>query len=207
MSTAFRYESSVAQFQENPFTRDWPESTAIDALFRYCVERFLSNCRSDPLSWLTENDLQVMLCQLLRDELPSHGLPECAVHVGYSHCILNKPEQPSKQLRGASTLDLVLVAPQSIHWTSEARWEAQLAAVASIKRGHAHLREIREDLQKLTAIKETNPGVLSYLIVMGYQDQPNQIEAVEHTAQELGITYLGDNYTRLIEPVRQEKLL
>ena len=207
MSADFRYDSSVAQFQDNPFTRDWPASAAIDALFRYCVGRFLALCRNDPRNWLTEGDLQAMLGQLLRDELPSHGLPACAVHLGYTHSIPIKQEQSSKHPRTMQTADLVLVMPQTIHWTSETRWDAELAVIASIKRGHEHLGEIRDALAKLAAARERNVELLCYLVVMGYHDEPNQIEAVDQAAKELGIAYLGDNFTSLAAPVRQEKLL
>lgn len=207
MSAAFRYDSSIAQFQDNPFTRDWPESAAIDALFRYCVGRFLAFCCNDPRNWLTEGDLQAMLVQLLRDELPSHGLPACAVHLGYTHFIPIKQEQSNKHPRIAQAVDLVLVLPQTIHWTSETKWDAELAVIASIKRGHEHLGVIRDDLAKLAAIKERIAGLLCYLVVMGYHDEANQIEIVKQSAQELGIAYLGDNYTNLAAPVRQEKLL
>lgn len=207
MSAVFRYDPSVAQFQDNPFTRDWPESAAIDALFRYCVGRFLALCRNDPRNWLTEGDLQTMLGQILRDELPSHGLPACAVHLGYTHSIPTRQEQSSKHQRSTQAVDLVLVMPQTIQWTSDTKWDAELALVASIKRGHEHIGEIRDDLARLAAIREKSAGLLCYLVVMGYHDEANQIEAVEQAAQELDIAYLGDNYTSLAEPVRQEKLL
>jgi hypothetical protein len=207
MNTAFRYESSVAQFQENPFTREWPESTAIDALFRYCVERLLTYCRNAPLNWLTEGDLQALLCQILRDELPRHGLPACAVHLGYIHSTPIRQEQPCKHQRIIQMIDLVLVIPQTIRWTNETRWEAELSVIASIKRGHEHIAEIRDELIKLTAIKGGISGLMRYLVVMGYQDTANQIEQVKQSAQASGIAYIGDNYSSMTEPVTQEKLL
>ena len=82
-----------------------------------------------------------------------------------------------------------------------------LSVIASIKRGHEPIGEIRDDLAKLAAIKARIAGLLCYLVVMGYHDEPNQVEAVEQAAKEFGISYLGDNYTSLAEPVRQEKLL
>ena len=207
MSVAFRSDSSVAQFQEDPFTRDWPEAAAIDALFRYCVGRFLAICRNEPRNWLTKGDLLAILGQILRVELPSHGLPACAVHVGFTHSHPLKQELSGKHQRTTQVIDLVLVMPQTIHWVSETRWDAELAMIASIKRGHEHLGEIRNDLTRLAAIKGRIAGLLCYLVVMGYHDEPNQIELVIQAAHEQGIAYLGDNYTSLTTPVIQEKLL
>jgi hypothetical protein len=207
MGTAFRYDSSVAQFQENPFTRDWPEPASIDALFRYCVERFFAVCKSDPRSWLTEGDLQTLLGQLLREELPRHGLPACAVHVGFSLPTPVKQEQSGKHPRSAPAFDLVLVIPQTIHWVNDSRWEVELALIASVKRTYIHALENSEELVRMAGLREKNPGLLRYLVVMGYHDDVSLIEAVERAALAKDITYLGDNYTGLVTPVRQEKLL
>ena len=67
-----------------------------------------------------------MLGQLLRDELPGHGLPAYAVHLGYSHSLLIKQEQSHKHSHSALAVDLVLVLPQTIHWSNDTRWDAEL---------------------------------------------------------------------------------
>lgn len=204
MSVTNWYDSPVAQFQDNPLTKNWPEPAAIDALFRYCVRRFFSLCQADPRTWLTEADLHALLAQTLHEELPGHGLPSCAVHLGYS---LAAPSKADGQKKPGQPLDLVLVIPETIHWEADNKSEAALALIAAVKLGHEPVGVLREELTRLSATQEKLHGLPGYLVVMGFHDEQNAIDTISQAAREAGITYLGDNYTSLANPVTQAKLL
>ncbi|MHB9034168.1 MAG: hypothetical protein ACYC6L_14105 [Anaerolineae bacterium] len=206
MSAVYRFESPIAQFPENPLTRNWPEPTAIDALFRYCVKRFIDICHADPRSWLTSDDLRSLLAQTLREELPSHGLPACSVHLSYPVGALSKPEA-AKLSRSSQLLDLVLVVPDTIHWDANSKSEAALVLASTIHLGYEHTAAILDDIAYLAALRAKLPGLLVYLVVMGFQDEQETIDALNQACTDAGVTLLGDNYTRLGESVHQEKLL
>lgn len=206
MSAVYRFESPVAQFPENPLTRSWPEPNAVDALFRYCVKRFIELCHADPRTWLTSDDLRSLLSQILREELPSHGLPACAVHLSYPGGTGTKLES-TRQVRSNQALDLVLVVPDTIHWDANAKSEAALVLAAAIRLGHETSTNTLDDISHLAALKDKMPGLLVYLVVMGYQDEQETIEELTRACAEAGVTMLGDNYTRTGEIIRQDKLL
>jgi len=206
MNAVNQFDSPVAQFPENPFTRNWPEPVAVDALFRYCVKRFTDLCRSNPRLWLTSDDLRSLLAQILRDELPSHGLPAYAVHLGYP-AVTEAKQDVGKQPKHNQLLDLVLVLPETIHWTTNNKSELMLSLAALVWLGFDIQVNEREDILRLAALKERMPHILCYLVVMGFQDPQEAVEELAKTAQDAGVVLLGDNYTGLPDNIRQEKLL
>ena len=205
MNAGHRFESPIAQFQENPLTRSWPEPAAVAALFRYCVKRFIDLCLANPRIWLTSDDLRSLLAQILREELPSHGLPASAVHLGYPVATILK--QDTSKFRHNQPLDLVLVIPDTIHWDAHNKAEAVLTLAAAVRMGFDAQGGGREAISHLTLLKEKLPSIQCYLVVMGFQDSQENIEALKQAAAEADIVLLGDNYTGLAELISQEKLL
>ncbi len=206
MSAGHQFESPIAQFQENPFTRNWPEPAAVDALFRYCVKRFTDVCLADPRIWLTSDDLRSLLAQILREELPSHGLPAYAIHLGYSAALIPKPDA-TKPVRHNHSLDLVLLMPDTIHWDANNKAEAVLAVAAAVQMGFDAPGSGRENIARLAALKKKLPETLCYLVAVGFQDSEEAIEALKQTAAAANIVLLSANYTGLADLVRQDKLL
>ena len=205
MNVVNRFESSIVQFPENPFARNWPEPAAVDALFRYCVRRTMDVCLSNPRLWLTSDDLRSLLAQVLREELPSHGLPAYAVHLGYPFA--SDAKSDSKSPRHRQVLDLVLVLPETIQWEASNRQNAAIALAAAVKLGFDIQGADRELISRLAALRGKMPDILCYLVVMGFQDTQEAIDTLTRAAQEAGLTLLCDNYTGLADDIRQEKLL
>lgn len=194
MSKGPRYDTPIARFADSTGNWAWPESSAIDALLRQATRQLFAICRADYRGWLSEGDLHAMLYTLLRQELPSHGLPACAVHLGYPCRLPTLGDAAKPRSRRTRPVDLVMVVPQTIHLGRGRRWEGALAVAAEVKRGYERQREIKDDLAKLAAIRNTWPDILSYLIIMGYRNSQEDISAVERAAQAAGVTLLGDNY-------------
>jgi hypothetical protein len=199
--------SSIAQFKEPREGIPWPAPRAIERLLLDCAEQLFTQCRADFRRWLSESDLQSLLYTIVRRELPAHGIASCAVHTGYP---IKLPEEVIKRLKKRGKLlpvDLVLVVPGTIHLLRGRRWEAQLAAVIEVKRGCERYREVRADLDKLAAIREHYPDVLPSMVLMGFRNSQEDLAAISHTAADLDIPLLYDNYWSRDERIDQNELI
>lgn len=205
MSSANRFDSPVAQFMDNPLTRSWPEPAALDAFFRYCVRRFMDRCLAEPRAWLTQADLSGLLSEILREELPRHGMPAYAAHLDYVPAEQQRLET-ARLPRVGNPLDIVLVVPGTIQ-RDLGKYDAALALGAVVRLGFTPFTSIKDDLTRLAAMQDKSHGVLFYLVVMGHQDNQPDIELATQEAAKLNIALLGENYTGLQEPVRQGRLL
>lgn len=207
MSDSDQHDSSVARFRNPPETGRWPHPPVVDALIRECSRILFAQCRADFRAWLSESDLQSMLYAILRRELPAHGLPARAVHVGF-RCRLS-PEQASRLERKGNTLpvDLILAVPHTIRILRGRRWEAGVAVVAQVKRGYERQREIRDDLAKLAVLRQAWPDAQAYMIIMGYRSKQEDIGAVQRATQAAGIPLLNDNYWESQKSISQRELV
>jgi hypothetical protein len=184
----------------------WPEPAAVDGLIREAARLLFALCRADSRAWLSEGDLQAMYYGLLRRELAAHGLPACAVHAGYPVKITEERLRDLGKRGRMLRVDAVLMAPQTIHPVRGRRWEGQLAAAIEIKRGFERWRGIRAALGQQAAIREAQPAVQPYMLLMGYHSRAEHMAAVERAAQALAIPLLQDNIWGLPGSVRQNEL-
>lgn len=194
MTTYDPLRSSIARFTGPLPDRPWPQPEAIDALLRQCCQLLFGHCRADHRSWLSESDLRSLLYATLQRELPSYGIPSCALHSNYP--IKQTPERMEELGRRGRVLhvDLALVVPSTIRSLRGRHWEADLAAVIVVKRGCTRLREIRAALDKLASLRITHAKSQSLMVIMGYRSKQEKLASAKRAAERAEIPLLLDNY-------------
>ncbi|MHB1294368.1 MAG: hypothetical protein ACYC4R_05140 [Anaerolineae bacterium] len=164
----------------------------VEDLLRRSATQLFARCRADRHLCLSEPDLQCLLYAILQQALAVRGLPNACLHADYA-CRVPAPEAGTRRRSRTLPVDLIFVAPETIHPLRSRRWKAQPLAVVEVKRGYERQREIREDLAKLAAIRCAWPDVLTCLVVVGYRNRLEDMAAVERNAEAGGVLLLGDN--------------
>jgi hypothetical protein len=212
MSTSEQPQSPIAEFRGRIVNRAWPRPAALDALLREAVRILFAQCHSDYRSWLSVSDLRSGLYAVLQRELPSYGIPACAVHSEYS---LKLPRERMEAIgrRGrVVAVDLAIVVPSTIRLVQGRHWQAELAAAMEIKRSCERYDEIKIALDKLAALRDAAAPLQVYLVLMGYRNKQEHIAATVRAAAQMNIPLLYDNYwgpddAATIRPVDQPELV
>jgi len=166
----------------------------VNDLVERCAHILFALCRADYRGWMSESDLQCMFHNIARKELAARGLHASAVHADYVFRISLADRQTQESVERAIPVDVALVVPESIRILRGRHWEADVAAIIEVKRGHERHREIEHDLQNLATIVEEQPHVQAHMLIMGYRSKLEDMAIAERMAQALDIPLLHDNY-------------
>lgn len=173
---------------------DWLDAEELDDLVSRCARILFALCRADHRGWMSESDLQCLFHHIARKELAAQGLHASAVHADYVFRLQSSGDQGADPIERAIPVDIALVVPESIHILRGRHWEARVASIIEVKRGHERHREIEHDLAKLATIAEARPHLRPHMLVMGYRSKLEDMAIVERMAHAHDILLLHDNY-------------
>jgi hypothetical protein len=194
VSSSEQPQSPIAEFRGRLSNRAWPRPAALDALLRECVRILFAQCHGDYRTWLSVSDLRSELYTVLQRELPSYGIPACAVHSEYSFRLARERMEAIGRRGRAVAVDLAIVVPSTIRLVQGRHWEAELAAAMEIKRSCERYDEVKIALDKLAALRDAQAPVQVYLILMGYRNKQEHLAAAVRAAAQMNIPLLYDNY-------------